>query len=117
MYNRFTGGDVDAYDIGGTARAYVLSGEEVEGMKECIRDQGERIKELEEDGQVWRDAFSDASRQLDASRDAGKMVVEELSEKLAEERAEADLFHAAYVGMCTMHPNRAVFTGHSQQEH
>lgn len=116
MYNRFIGGDVEPYNLGPT-KFYVLTEDEVNGMKERIRDQGERIKELEEDGQVWRDAFSDASRQLDASRDAGKLAVEELAVTLAEERAEADLFHAAYVGMCAMHPNRALTIGQSQQEH
>lgn len=108
---------MDAYDIGGTARFCVLSGEEVEGMKECIRDQGNRIAELEADVEAWREMYTDTSKQLDAARDAGKMVVEELSKKLAAERAEADLFYAAYVGMCTMHPNRALTVGHSQQEH
>ena len=107
---------MEAYNIGPT-KFHVLTDAEVNGMKECIRDQGARIKELEEDGQVWRDAFSDASRQLDAARDAGKLAVEELAVTLAEERAEADLFHAAYVGMCAMHPNRALSIGHSQQEH
>ena len=96
---------------------YVLSDAVVNGMKECISDQNERITELEADVEAWREMYTVTSKQLDASRDAGKMVVEELSEKLAEERAEADLFHAAYVGMCAMHPNRAVFTGQSQQEH
>ena len=87
------------------------------GMRECIRDQGNRIAELEADVEAWRERYTDTSKQLDAARDAGKMVVEELSETLAEERAEADLFHAAYVGMCTMQPTRALSIGHSQQEH
>lgn len=96
---------------------HVLSDAVVNGMKECIRDQGNRIAELEADVEAWREMYTDTSKHLDAARDAGKMVVEELSEKLAAERAEADLFHAAYVGMCTTHPNRALFTGQSQQEH
>ena len=33
------------------------------------------------------------------------------------QRAEADLFYAAYVGLCATHPNRALSIGHSQQEH
>ena len=85
-------------------------------MKDCRRDQAIRIEELEADAESWREMYVDVSKHLDEVRDAGKMVVEELSEKLAEERAEADLFHAAYVGMCTMHPNRATSIGYSQQE-
>lgn len=112
MYNRFTGGNGV-----GITRGVILTEAEVEGMKECISDQGARIAELEADVESWREIYTDTSKQLDASRDAGKMVVEELSEMLAEERAEADLFHAAYVGMCAMHPNRAVFTSQSHQEH
>lgn len=87
------------------------------GMKERIRDQGNRIAELEADVEAWRETYADVSAQLDASRDAGKLAVEGLAVTLAEERAEADLFHAAYVGMCAMHPNRALSIGHSQQEH
>ena len=108
-------GDVETHDLG--PKFHVLADAEFVGMKECIRDQGNRIAELEADVEAWREMYTDTSKQLDAARDAGKMVVEELSETLAEERAEADLFHAAYVGMCTMHPNRAGFTGQSQQEH
>ena len=107
---------MEAYNIGPT-KFYVLAEAELSGMKECIRDQGNRIAELESDVETWRGMYVDTDKQLDAAREAGKLVVEELSEKLAEERAEADLFHAAYVSMCAMRPNRAVFTGQSQQEH
>ncbi len=107
---------MEPYNLG-SPKFYVLTEDEVNGMKECLRDQATRIEELEHDVEVWREMYTDTGKQLDASRDAGKMVVEEWSEKLAEERAEADLFHAAYVGMCTMHPNRALSIGHSQQEH
>ena len=96
---------------------YVLTEDEMRRHVEAARDRGNRIAELEADVESWREMYTDTSKQLDAARDAGKMVVEELSEALAEERAEADLFHAAYVGMCTMHPNRALSVGHSQQEH
>lgn len=107
---------MEPYNLGPT-KFYVLAEAELNGMKECISDQGARIAELEADVESWREIYTDTSKQLDASRDAGKMVAEDLSEMLAEERAEADLFHAAYVGMCAMHPNRAVFTSQSQQEH
>ena len=96
---------MDAYDIGGTARVYVLSGEEVEGMKECIRDQGNRIAELEADVENYREREEGSQR-----------CIADLGEQLAQQTAEADLFHAAYVGMCTMHPNRATSIGYSQQE-
>lgn len=118
MYNRFTGGDVETHNVGPT-KFHVLTDAEVNGMKECIRDQGNRIAELEADVEAWRERYTDTSKQLDAARDAGKTVVEELSETLAEERAEADLFdlfHAAYVGMYALHPDRAGVTGQSQQE-
>lgn len=105
MYNRFIGGDVEPYNLGPT-KFYVLTEDEVNGMKERIRDQGNRIAELEADVCNYQE------RESDAQEDNA-----ELSSELAQQTAEADLFHAAYVGMCTMHPNRAVFTGHSQQEH
>ena len=107
---------MEPYNLGPT-KFYVLAEAELNGMKECISDQGARIAELEADVETWRGMYVDTDKQLDAAREAGKLVVEELSEKLAEERAEADLFHAAYVGMCTMYPNRALSIGHSQQEH
>ena len=107
---------MEPYNLGPT-KFYVLTEDEVNGMKECIRDQGNRIAELEADVESWREMYTDTSKQLEAARDAGKMVAEDLSAALAKEQAEADLFHAAYVGMCTMHPNRVLFTGQSQQEH
>lgn len=107
---------MEPYNIG-APKFYVFTEEEVAGMKDCRRDQAIRIEELEADVESWREMYTETSKHLDAARDAGKMVVEELSEKLAEERAEADLFHAAYVGMCAMHPNKALTVGHSQQEH
>ena len=85
----------------GPKKFHVLAEAELSSMKECIRDRGNRIAELEADVEAWREMYTDTSKQLDAARDAGKMVVEELSKKLAAERAEADLFYAAYVGMCT----------------
>ena len=101
----------------GRVRFYVCSGDEGLAMKECRRDQAARIEELEQDVEVWRDQYYDASTQLDAARDAGKLMSEELSTALAEANAEADLFHAAYVGMCAMHPKQELTIGHSQQEH
>lgn len=96
---------MEPYNLGPT-KFYVLTEDEVNGMKDCIRDQGNRIAELEADVSNYQEREEEAHRSLD-----------DLSDQLAQEKAEADLFHAAYVGMCTMHPNRAVFTGHSQQEH
>ena len=107
---------MEPYNLGPT-KFYVLAEAELNGMKECISDQGARIAELEADVESWREMYTDTSKQLDASRDAGEMIAEDLSEMLAEKRAEADLFHAAYAGMCAMHPNRALTIGQSQQEH
>ena len=106
MCNRFTGGDVETYDLG--PKVHVLADAEFMGMKECIRDQGNRIEELERDAEAWRSAYIDSENE----RSVGER---EAAARLAEE--EADLFHAAYVGMCAMHPNRALSIGHSQQEH
>ena len=115
MYNRFIGGDVETHDL--RPKFHMLEDAEFVGMKECIRDQGNRIAELEADVEAWREMYTDTSKQLAEARTAWKQVTEELASKAAEEKAEADLFHAAYVGMCAMHPNRALSIGHSQQEH
>ncbi len=96
---------METHNIGPT-KFHVLTDAEVNGMKECIRDQGNRIAELEADVHNYQEREDDTQEEND-----------ELNAELAQQTAEADLFHAAYVGMCTMHPNRAVFTGHSQQEH
>jgi len=97
-------GDVETHDL--RPKFHMLEDAEFVGMKECIRDQGNRIAELEADVCNYQE------RESDAQEDNA-----ELSSELAQQTAEADLFHAAYVGMCTMHPNRALFTGQSQQEH
>jgi len=96
---------VETHNIGPT-KFHVLTDAEVNGMKGCIRDQGNRIAELEADVENYREREEGSQR-----------CIADLGEQLAQQTAEADLFHAAYVGMCAMHPNRAVFTGQSQQEH
>ena len=96
---------------------HVLAEAELSGMKECIRDQGNRIAELESDVETWRGMYMDTNGALmDSIRD-NESQEKAADDRLAKEKAEADLFHAAYVGMCTMHPNRALSIGHSQQEH
>lgn len=101
----------------GPVKFYVLTDDEVTGMKDCIRDQGSRIMELEQDIEVWRGMYVDANNALAESLRINETQEKDAADRLAEEKAEADLFHAAYVGMCTMHPNRALSVGHSQQEH
>lgn len=71
-----------------------------------LEDAQNRINELEADVSNYQEREEGSQR-----------CIEDLGEQLAQEKAEADLFHAAYVGMCTMHPNRALTIGHSQQEH
>lgn len=96
----------------------MLTEAEVDGMKECIRDQGNRITELEADVEAWRGMYMDTNKSLvtDSLHD-NEAQENAAADRLAQEKAEADLFHAAYVGMCVMHPNRALTVGHSQQEH
>ena len=107
---------------------HVLTDSVFEGMKECIRDQGNkiaeiesdmgnRIAELERDVEAWRSMYMDTNQAYINSENERSAGEKEAADRLAEEKAEADLFHAAYVGMCTMHPNRALTVGHSQQEH
>ena len=100
-----------------TPKFHVLADAEFVGMRECIRDQGKRIEELEHDVEAWRSMYMDTNQAYINSENERGAGEKEAADRLAEEKAEADLFHAAYVGMCTMHPNRALTVGHSQQEH
>ena len=104
---------METYDLG--PKVHVLADAEFMGMKECIRDQGNRIEELERDVEAWRSLYMDTNQAYIDSENERSVGEREAAARLAEE--EADLFHAAYVGMCAMHPDRALFTGHSQQEH
>ena len=110
MYNRFTGGDVEPYTIGAT-KFYVLTEDEVNGMKECIRDQGERIKELEADVASWREMYMDTRKHLDAG-----------AEELAVSQAAFRVEHGMRVRMtreltALRDLVEALTIGRSQQEH